>query len=133
MVMMCCYHVMLMVHSHSTTHGNMMEWVWWPHSISCWKMEVLFSPMLKVLRVNNSVGELEIAVELVNALHMKVRPKSLHMNRTVGIDENGPYAKLFKIINFKGAGGPMLKTCQCAPYIAVMTISEFEPHSRFHS
>ena len=46
---------------------------------------------------------------------------------------NGPYAKLFKIINFKGAGGPMFKTCQCAPYIAVMTISEFEPHSRFHS
>ena len=36
----------------------------------------------------------------------------------------------FKIINFKGAGGPMFKTCQCAPYIAVMTISEFEPHSR---
>ena len=24
---------------------------------------------------------------------------------------NGPYAKLFKIINFKGAGGPMFKTC----------------------
>ena len=43
------------------------------------------------------------------------------------------YSKLFKIINFKGAGGPMFKTCQCAPYIAVMTISEFEPHSRFHS
>ena len=40
---------------------------------------------------------------------------------------NGPYANLFKIINLKGAGG------QCAPYIAVMTISEFEPHSRFHS
>ena len=33
------------------------------------------------------------------------------------------YPKLFKIINFKGAGGPMFK----------MTISEFEPHSRFHS
>ena len=46
---------------------------------------------------------------------------------------NGPYAKLFKIINFKGAGGPMFKTYQCAPYTAVMTISEFEPHSRFHS
>ena len=43
------------------------------------------------------------------------------------------YSKLFKIINFKGAGGPMFKTCQCAPYIAVMIISEFEPHSRFHS
>ena len=43
------------------------------------------------------------------------------------------YPKLFKIINFKGAGGPMFKTCLCAPYIAVMTISEFEPHSRFHS
>ena len=43
------------------------------------------------------------------------------------------YSKLFKIINFKGAGGPMFKRCQCAPYIAVMTISEFEPHSRFHS
>ena len=43
------------------------------------------------------------------------------------------YSKLFKIINFKGAGGPMFKTCQCVPYIAVMTISEFEPHSRFHS
>ena len=41
------------------------------------------------------------------------------------------YPKLFKIINFKGAGGPMFKTCQCAPYIAVITISEFEPHSRF--
>ena len=25
------------------------------------------------------------------------------------------YSKLFKIINFKGAGGPMFKTCQCAP------------------
>ena len=37
------------------------------------------------------------------------------------------YQKLFKIINFKGAGGPMFKTYQCAPYIAVMTISEFEP------
>ena len=49
------------------------------------------------------------------------------------MDNNGPYAKLFKIINFKGAGGPMFKTCQCAPYIAVMTISKFEPHSRFHS
>ena len=46
---------------------------------------------------------------------------------------NPLYAKLSKIINFKGAGGPMFKTCQCAPYIAVMTISEFEPHSRFHS
>ena len=41
------------------------------------------------------------------------------------------YSKLFKIINFKGAGGPMFKTCQCAPYIAVM--SEFGPHIRFHS
>ena len=40
---------------------------------------------------------------------------------------------IMQIINFKGAGGPMFKTCQCAPYIAVMTISEFEPHSRFHS
>ena len=36
---------------------------------------------------------------------------------------NGPYAKLFKIINFKGAGGPMFKTCQCAPYIAVMSLN----------
>ena len=45
----------------------------------------------------------------------------------------GQHPKSFKIINFKGAGGPMFKTCQCAPYIAVMTISEFEPHSRFHS
>ena len=45
----------------------------------------------------------------------------------------GQQPKSFKIINFKGAGGPMFKTCQCAPYIAVMTISEFEPHSRFHS
>ena len=43
------------------------------------------------------------------------------------------YSKLSKISNFKGAGGPMFKTCQCAPYIAVMTTSEFEPHSRFHS
>ena len=41
--------------------------------------------------------------------------------------------KLFKITNFKGAGGPMFKTCQCAPYIAVMTISEFKPNSRLHS
>ena len=56
--------------------------------------------------------------------------------KTVGRGSNGPYAKLSKIIQnyyFKGAGGPMFKTCQCAPFIAVMTISEFEPHSRFHS
>ena len=43
------------------------------------------------------------------------------------------YPKLSKNINFKGARGPMFKTCQCAPYIVVMTISEFEPHSKFHS
>ena len=35
---------------------------------------------------------------------------------------NGPYAKLF-IQN----QGPMFKTCQCAPYIVIMTISEFKP------
>ena len=56
-----------------------------------------------------------------------VRPDAIEMD----LMQN--YLKLFKIINFKGAGGPMFKTCQCAPYIAVMTISEFEPHSRFHS
>ena len=34
---------------------------------------------------------------------------------------------------FKGAGGPMFKAYQFAPYIAVMAISGFEPHSRLHS
>ena len=39
----------------------------------------------------------------------------------------------YSIINFKGAEGPMFKAYQFAPYIAVITISEFEPHSRLHS
>ena len=55
------------------------------------------------------------------------------LRSTTPMDLMQNYQKLVKIINFKGAGGPMFKTCQCAPYIAVMTISEFEPHSRFHS
>ena len=38
---------------------------------------------------------------------------------------------LFQIINFRGAGVPIFKTYQFAPDIAVMIISEFEPHSRF--
>ena len=40
----------------------------------------------------------------------------------------GMHANQTFIINFKGVGGPMFKTYQCAPYIAVMTISKFEPH-----
>ena len=48
----------------------------------------------------------------------------------IAMDLMQNYPKLFKIINFKGAGGPMFKTCQCAPYIAVMTISKFEPHKQ---
>ena len=51
----------------------------------------------------------------------------MHGKATMDLMQN--YQKLVKIINFKGAGGPMFKTCQCAPYIAVMTISEFEPHT----
>ena len=67
---------------------------------------------------------LQLLSYTTNVRHQKEMPMDLMQN----------YSKLFKIIiNFKGAGGPMFKTCQCAPYIAVMTISEFEPHSRFHS
>ena len=40
------------------------------------------------------------------------------------------YSKLFKIIKFKGAGGPMFKHASVLLIIiAIMTISKFEPHS----
>ena len=39
--------------------------------------------------------------------------------------QNGPYAKLF---NFKGAGGPMFKTCQCAPSSLNLHVKVDFPH-----
>ena len=39
-----------------------------------------------------------------------------HAGGSLHVGFNGPYPKLFKISNFKGAGGPMFKTCQYAPY-----------------